>query len=107
MISAAGIKDQELAVIAERPGVNNPAITGSGDLPPGRAAIDSALFGAPDAVRSPEFPDFDAIDRQRQHSLGCGKAMAQSSLCKKSWLRKSRKGPECAEEFARVKKTKI
>ena len=32
MIAAAGIQDQELAVIAERPGINNPAIAGGGDL---------------------------------------------------------------------------
>ena len=38
MISAAGIKDQELAIIAERTRVNHPSVAGGGDLAAGAGA---------------------------------------------------------------------
>src|SRR6266542_5952674 len=73
MISAAGIKDQELAIIAERAGVNHPSIARSRDLAPRAGGDRYALFGAAEAVRGAKFPDSGAIDRQRQHSLGRSK----------------------------------
>src|SRR5258707_14969179 len=73
MISAAGIKDQELAIIAEGAGVNHPSIARSRDLA-ARAGRDRyTLFGASEAVGGPKFPDSGAVDRQRQHSLGRSK----------------------------------
>src|SRR5262252_4327024 len=38
MISAAGIKDQELAIIAERTRINHPSVAGGGDLAAGAGA---------------------------------------------------------------------
>src|SRR4029453_17188329 len=73
MISAAGIKDQELAIIAEGAGVNHPAIAGRRDLPPRAGGDRYTLFGPAEAVRSAKFLDSGAVDRQRQHSLGRSK----------------------------------
>src|SRR5262249_34087012 len=70
MISAAGIKDQELAIIAEGPGVNHPSVARGCDLAAWPGGDGKALLGAADAVRSAKIADFDPIHRQRQHSLG-------------------------------------
>ena len=72
MIPAAGIKDQELAVIAEGSGINHPAVTRRRDLGGGPGGDGNALFGAAQAVGSPEFPDPGAVDRQRQAATGRG-----------------------------------
>ena len=74
MISAAGIKDQDLAVIAEGCGINHPAVTRSRDLGTGPGGDGKALFGASQAVRSPEFPNPDAVNRKRQMSTRRGKS---------------------------------
>ena len=65
MIPAAGIKDQELAIGPERSGVNHPSICGRGDLRAGAGGDGNAFFLAADAVRRPEIPQFDAINRNR------------------------------------------
>ena len=57
MISAAGIKDQDLAVIAEGTSINNPPIAWRRDLGAGPGGDGNALFGATEAVGNPEFPD--------------------------------------------------
>src|SRR5215475_14485483 len=73
MIPVAGIEDQELAIITERPSKHDPAVARGRDLTsvPGRNG--EAPFGPPEPVRSPKFPDSDAINRQRQLFLGQGK----------------------------------
>src|SRR5262249_38357967 len=73
MISAAGIKDQELAIIAEGAGVNYPPVARSRDLTARAGGDGYALFGTAKAVRGPKFLDSGAVDRQRQHSLGRSK----------------------------------
>src|SRR5262245_3518122 len=73
MISAAGIKDQELAIIAEGAGVNHPSIAWGRDLAPRAGGDRYALFGTAEAVRGAKFLDSGAVDRQRQHSLGRSK----------------------------------
>ena len=40
MVSAAGVKDQELAVSAEGPGINDPTVTGRRDLGGGLVAME-------------------------------------------------------------------
>ncbi len=70
MIPAAGIQDQELAVSAEGPGINHPAVARSRDLGAGPGGDRQALFGAAEAVGGAEFPDSHAVDRQRQQALG-------------------------------------
>ena len=72
MISAAGIKDQDLAVIAEGTGINHPAVTRRDDLGRGPGGNGKALFGAAEAVGSPEFLDPGAVNRKRQTSAGGG-----------------------------------
>src|SRR5262247_4854724 len=73
MISTAGIKDHELAIIAEGAGVNHPSIARGRDLAPRAGGDRYTLFGPADAVRSAKFLDSGAVDRQRQHSLGRSK----------------------------------
>ena len=70
MISAAGIKYQDLAVIAEGSGINHPSVTRSGDRGTGPGRNGYAFFRAAGAVRSPEFLDPGAINRKRQLSTG-------------------------------------
>src|SRR5262249_40432615 len=65
-----GIKDQELAVIAEGAGINHPTVARGGDLTAGPGRDRQPLFAPPDAVRSAKFPDFHATYGQRQHPLG-------------------------------------
>src|SRR6185295_12705461 len=74
MISATGIKDQDLAVIAEGCRINHPSVTGRGDLGPRPGGDALALFGAPDPVWGAEFANPGAVDRQRQASAGCSEA---------------------------------
>ena len=63
MIPAAGIKDQELAIIAEGSGIHHPAITRSRDLAARPGGDREALFGASDAVRGAKFLDSHPIGR--------------------------------------------
>src|SRR5258708_21767013 len=70
MIAAAGIEDQELAVIAEHPRINHPAVARGGDLRARTGRDRKALFGASEPVRSAKFLDSHAIDRERQPALG-------------------------------------
>src|SRR5580692_2562014 len=72
MIAAAGIEDQELAVIAERPGIDHPAVAGCGDLGARTGRHGETLFGASDAVRSAKLLDSDPVDRQRNPAFGGG-----------------------------------
>src|SRR6267142_3477567 len=50
MIPATGIEDQELSVAAERPGVNNPAVTRGCDLGAGPTCQRNAFFDATGTV---------------------------------------------------------
>jgi hypothetical protein len=63
MISAAGIKDQELAIIAEGAGVNHPSVARSRDLAARAGSDRYTLFGASEAVGGPKFLDSGAVDR--------------------------------------------
>ena len=63
MISAAGIKDQELAIITEGAGIDHPSVARSCDLAAGPGGNGYALFRAPEPVRGAEFPDSGAIHR--------------------------------------------
>ena len=65
MISAAGIKDQELAIIAERTRINHPSIARGRDLAARTGGYRYALFRAPEAVRGAKFLDSRAVGRQR------------------------------------------
>src|SRR5262245_65600496 len=57
MISAAGIKDQELAIIAEGAGVNHKSIARSRDLLPRAGGDRYTLFRPAEAVRGAKFLD--------------------------------------------------
>src|SRR5882757_4874851 len=70
MIAAAGIEDQELAVIAERAGVDHPAVARGGNLCARTGRHSETLFAAADAVRRTELLDSHAIDGHRQSALG-------------------------------------
>src|SRR5712692_4011602 len=70
MIPAARIKDQELAIIAEEPGINHPSITRSRDLGARPGGNRQALFGASEAVGGPKFPDSHPAGGQWQLALG-------------------------------------
>src|SRR3954471_6718378 len=63
MIPAPGVQDQELTVAAERPGVNNPAITWRCDLRAGPCCQRNAFFCAADPVGTAELANLDAVDR--------------------------------------------
>src|SRR5262249_47627647 len=74
MISAAGIKDQELAIIAERTRINHPSVARGRDLA-GRPGGDRyALFRATEAVGGAKFLDSRAVDRQRERAFGGSKS---------------------------------
>src|SRR5262249_9268180 len=74
MISAAGIKDQELAIIAERTRINHPSVARGPDLA-GRPGGDRyALFRATEAVGGAKFLDSRAVDRQRERAFGGSKS---------------------------------
>src|SRR3954469_25743495 len=73
MIAATGIKDQELAVIAERSSVDNPPIARGCDLGARPGGDREPLLGATDPIRGPIILDSHAVDRQRQKPLGGGK----------------------------------
>src|ERR1019366_2366881 len=66
MIPAPGIEDQELSVAAERPGVNNPAITRCCDLGSGPGCQRNAFFYATRAIGTAKFANLDAINRHRE-----------------------------------------
>src|SRR5579883_2085638 len=94
MIAAAGIKDQELAVIAERSRIDDPAVSGGGDLCAGPGCHCQAFLSAPETVRRAEFLNAYAIDRERQASFSgrksnCGcqaPRIAQGSQIRTLWL---------------------
>src|SRR5262249_13192413 len=91
MISAAGIKDQELAIIAEGAGVNHPSIAWRRDLAPRPGGDGYALFGTPESARGPKFLVSAAVDRHRRHSLAPAKAMAGAQPTR--FLRPCKFGP--------------
>src|SRR5258707_12862234 len=64
MISAAGIKDQELAIIAEGTRINHPSIARGRDLAARPGGHRYAFFRAPQAVGGAKFLDSRAVDRQ-------------------------------------------
>src|ERR1700757_4642840 len=72
MIPAAGIEDQELPVTSKRPGVNNPAVAGRGDLGTGPSGDGQALLGSTGAVGAAELADSRAGDRQTQVAARIG-----------------------------------
>src|SRR5262249_21072801 len=73
MISAASINDQELAIIAEISGINDPAIVRRTDLRGGAGGDGEPFFDASEAIGRTEFVQFPADDRKRQFSLGLRK----------------------------------
>src|SRR5580692_3995775 len=66
MIPAAGIEDQELAITAKRPGVNNPSITRGGNLGAGTGCDGQSLLSSTGAVRGAELANPRSVDRQTQ-----------------------------------------
>src|ERR1700722_19459821 len=70
MIAAAGIEDQELAVITERPGIDHPAVAGGGDLGAWTGRHGDAFLGASDAVGSAKLLYSHAVDGERKPALG-------------------------------------
>src|ERR1700730_12604373 len=70
MISTAGINDQELAVIAEISGINDPTITRRADLGICASRDRKSLFDASEAIRRTIFVQFPAHRGERQLSLG-------------------------------------
>src|SRR5580704_16703838 len=66
MIPAAGIEDQELAITAKRPGVNNPAVARGSNLGARMGCDGQSLLNSTGAVRGAELADPGAIDRQTQ-----------------------------------------
>ena len=70
MITATSIKDQELAIIAERPRINHPAVTRSCDLAAGAPREGEAFFRAAVPIGSPELLDSVPAHRKRQETFG-------------------------------------
>src|SRR5580704_1897286 len=66
MIPAAGIEDQELAITAKRPGVNNPAVARGSNLGARMGCDGQALLRATGAIRGPELANPRSVDRQTQ-----------------------------------------
>src|ERR1700716_1279754 len=66
MIPAPGIEDQELSIAAERPCVNNLAITRGCDLGAGSGCQGNAFFYATRAIGTAKFANLDAIYRHRE-----------------------------------------
>src|SRR5579864_131594 len=66
MIPAAGIEDQELAITAKRPGVNNPTVARGSNLGARMGCDGQSLLSSTGAVRGAELADPRAVDRQTQ-----------------------------------------
>src|ERR1700719_683972 len=66
MIPAAGIEDQELAITAKRPGVNNPAVARGSNLGARTGCDGQSLLGSTGTVRGAELANPRSIDRQTQ-----------------------------------------
>src|SRR5260370_28211671 len=66
MIAAAGIEDQELAITAKRPGVNNPTIARGSNLGARTGCDGQSLLSSTGAVRGAELANPRSIDRQTQ-----------------------------------------
>src|SRR5579862_3139378 len=66
MIPAAGIEDQELAITAKRPGVNNPAVTRGSNLGARTGCDRKSLLGSTGTVRGAELANPRSVDRQTQ-----------------------------------------
>src|SRR5271155_836509 len=66
MIAAASVQDQELAIAAKRPGVNNPTVAGRSNLRTGVSGDRLPPLSSADAIGTAEFADFHAVDRQTQ-----------------------------------------
>src|SRR5713101_8557513 len=74
MIPAPGIQDQELSVAAKRSGVNNPAITRCCDLGSGPGRQRNAFFNPAGTIGTAKLANLDAINRERETTLGGGKS---------------------------------
>src|SRR6202035_3905819 len=66
MIPAAGIEDQELAITAKRPGVNNPTIARGSNLGARTGYDGQSLLSSTGTVRGAELANPRSIDRQTQ-----------------------------------------
>src|SRR5579864_8450754 len=66
MIPAAGIEDQELAITAKRPGVNNPTVARGSNLGARMGCDGQPLLSSTGAVRGAELADPGTVDRQTQ-----------------------------------------
>src|ERR1700732_1895817 len=66
MISAAGIEDQELAITAERPGIDDPAVAWGSYLGARVGCDGKSLLGSTGAVGGAELADSRPVDRQAQ-----------------------------------------
>src|ERR1700730_7671349 len=66
MIPAAGIEDQELAITAKWPGVNNPTVARGSNLGARMGCDGQSLLRSTCAVRGAELAAPRAIDRQTQ-----------------------------------------
>src|SRR4029077_3620971 len=81
MIPAAGIEDQELAITAKRPGVNNPTIARGSNLGARMGCDGQPLLSSTGAVRGAELAEPGAVDRQTQmpairRKCNCGREPA-------------------------------
>ena len=63
MIPAADVKDQELAIRPERPGIDHPAVGRCRDLGARARSDGKPFFSTAVAIRGPEFLQFDAVNR--------------------------------------------
>src|SRR5580704_7180613 len=66
MIPATGIQDQELAIAAKRPSVNDPTVAGRGNLGARSSGNRLPLLSSTDAVRAAEVADFRTVNRLLQ-----------------------------------------
>src|ERR1700730_7998947 len=66
MIPAAGIEDQELAITAKRPGVNNPTIARGSNLGASTGRDAKSLLSSTGAVRGADLANPRSVDRQTQ-----------------------------------------
>src|SRR5581483_5848691 len=66
MIPAAGIKDQDLAVIAEGSRIDDPTVAWRRHLGTGPGCDCQPFFSSAELVRGAKFTDSDPADRKRQ-----------------------------------------